>query len=636
MASGHLNNPGGLNLLHVYDAAQREFVRLVAGIRNSRKDAIAALIYDQYSFDLIIRIVPECKPKVIEIVAGIDDAEACIQHNSADVVIFVVHPTPSSMRRIASVIKDLRSSDRDFHIINVPRKTAMASLVLEEEKVDEDIRSNREWSVNMIPLDPDLITMHNPSVFRQYVVNKDQTAFKDISQAIMQLQRMYGIIPRIAYKGQAAKEVSDMLKRMAKEDPDPPHIAPEIESLILIDRQIDCVTPLCQQLTYEGLIDEFFGISLGSTMLPAALVPDSTPEQKMRRIILNSSIQIFNDLRGLHWLQVGPLLARRSKMLRQDVAEGRSSYDELSKLKQFASKLGHIKTEQRHLPIHANVAGELKKILTDDEFMQHYHTEHALLGITARDRLFKVRSLFSRGADAETAFIEDCIGRHENLPKVLRLLCIQSLVNGGLRQSTLDFFRREILQTYGFEHVVTLDNLTAAGLLTPYAQEKATFPHLSRSLSLIADVPEDDSQLEDYHFTYMGYAPLSIRVVEELAKPDKSGLRTMDEVLRLMPGPHNEWRQHLPQGLKPRGGDDAQQRLPVSVVCFIGGCTQAEIAALRFLSRRQGREYVVLTTDIITGNTFLHHLSERLTPSRALDAAFGRKPGDSGSSRRPR
>lgn len=118
-----------------------------------------------------------------------------------------------------------------------------------------------------------------------------------------------------------------------------------------------------------------------------------------------------------------------------------------------------------------------------------------------------------------------------------------------------------------------------------------------------------------------------------------------------MPGPHDEKRQHIPPGLKPRGifychyfsipphrlvctlenedylyyhtflhcsffrsinavyklsvhskprlynvcpyffigTDDEQQRPPITVVCYVGGITHAEIAALRFLSRRQGR-----------------------------------------------
>jgi hypothetical protein len=34
----------------------------------------------------------------------------------------------------------------------------------------------------------------------------------------------------------------------------------KIDSLIIIDRKVDMVTPLLTQLTYEGLIDELIGI----------------------------------------------------------------------------------------------------------------------------------------------------------------------------------------------------------------------------------------------------------------------------------------------------------------------------------------------------------------------------------------
>lgn len=34
----------------------------------------------------------------------------------------------------------------------------------------------------------------------------------------------------------------------------------KIDSLIVIDRRVDMITPLLTQLTYEGLIDELIGI----------------------------------------------------------------------------------------------------------------------------------------------------------------------------------------------------------------------------------------------------------------------------------------------------------------------------------------------------------------------------------------
>jgi hypothetical protein len=35
----------------------------------------------------------------------------------------------------------------------------------------------------------------------------------------------------------------------------------QIDSLIVLDRRVDMVTPLLTQLTYEGLIDELVGIT---------------------------------------------------------------------------------------------------------------------------------------------------------------------------------------------------------------------------------------------------------------------------------------------------------------------------------------------------------------------------------------
>ena len=48
--------------------------------------------------------------------------------------------------------------------------------------------------------------------------------------------------------------------------------------------------------------------------------------------------------------------------------------------------------------------------------------------------------------------------------KILRLMCLQSICCNGFGKK-YDEFRREILQTYGYEYVFTLDNLEKLGLL---------------------------------------------------------------------------------------------------------------------------------------------------------------------------
>ena len=44
------------------------------------------------------------------------------------------------------------------------------------------------------------------------------------------------------------------------------------------------------------------------------------------------------------------------------------------------------------------------------------------------------------------SYIEDCIAQKHPLIKVLRLVCLQSVCNSGLKQKVLDYYKREILQ----------------------------------------------------------------------------------------------------------------------------------------------------------------------------------------------
>lgn len=69
--------------------------------------------------------------------------------------------------------------------------------------------------------------------------------------------------------------------------------------------------------------------------------------------------------------------------------------------------------------------------------------------------------------------------------QVLRLICIQSVCNDGLKPKVMDFYRREIIQVYGFQHMVTLHNLEQAGMLKPHGAR--TYQVIRKSLKLIVE-----------------------------------------------------------------------------------------------------------------------------------------------------
>jgi hypothetical protein len=207
--------------------------------------------------------------------------------------------------------------------------------------------------------------------------------------------------------------------------------------------------------------------------------------------------------------------------------------------------------------------------------------------------------------DQALEYIEDCINCQVSLIKVLRLLTLQCLTNNGLKSKAFDFFRREILQTYGNEYLFTLINMERLGLI--YKQDNHfNYPSLCKSLRLL-DKECNIREPTDLHYVYSGYAPLSVRLVQHAAKPN--GWRLIDESLRGLQafGPTFEVQQEIPAGTRQCmnnlctsvfffqncsliffllilvAADSAPaSRSKVTLVYFIGGVTYAEISALRF------------------------------------------------------
>lgn len=135
--------------------------------------------------------------------------------------------------------------------------------------------------------------------------------------------------------------------------------------------------------------------------------------------------------------------------------------------------------------------------------------------------------------DKPNSYIEDLIAQQEPIIKVLRLLCIQSITNSGLKQKLLDYYKREIVQTYGYEYLPFLLNLEKVGLLK-VQQSLRQYAVLRKALRLTV---EDESEItpKDISYVHSIYAPLSIRLAEQLVQP--GGWQGLSDILGLLPGP---------------------------------------------------------------------------------------------------
>jgi len=296
----------------------------------------------------------------------------------------------------------------------------------------------------------------------------------------------------------------------------------------------------------------------------------------------------------------------------------------------FMRKFKNANKEHTLLQIHVNLAEKISQFTKTKQFDRRLEIEQWLLdGIN--------------GQQCED-YLEEIIAKQEPFLKVARLLCLLSLTQ-GIRDKKYQYLKREMIQTYGYEHMFTLDNLESLGLFNKQVK-KTNWPAIKKALRLFT--PKDkipNSELAtptDINFTFDGYAPLSVRLVEVASKPS---WKRLDEVMNLLPGKTFEAKQDLPQSvldrrafqpqatdIKPETADEKKGnptgagaaaaavsnlptvKKPLTLVYFIGGITFAEIAALRHLSEREnhGRDYLIATTKLINGSTILKSVQETI------------------------
>nr|XP_014339614.1 PREDICTED: vacuolar protein sorting-associated protein 33A [Latimeria chalumnae] len=493
-------------------------------------------------------------------------------------IIFLVRPRLELMDIIAQNVlsEDKHRSRRDFHILFVPRRSLLCEQRLKEQGVLGSFHHREEYSLDLIPFDGDLLSMEAETAFRECYLENDQTSLYHAAKGLMTLQALYGSIPQIFGKGESARHVANMMLRMKREftgcqNP----ILPVFDTLLLLDRNVDLLTPLATQLTYEGLIDEIYGIQNMFRILHT-LYQNLTPLGTMCKI------------RQLCFLDV-PSNVKTVPLSFQE----RHNAKTVGEIKQFVSQLPHMQAARSSLANHTSIAELIKDITTSDEFFDNLTVEQEFMSGIETDKV--------------SVYTEESITKKDPLIKILRLVCLQSVCNNGLKQKVLDYYKREILQTYGYEHILTLNNLEKSGLLKLQSSSRNNYPTIRKTLRLwMDDVNEQNPN--DISYVYSGYAPLSVRLAQLLARP---GWRSIEEVLKMLPGPHFEERQQLPSGLlkKRQQGENR-----VTLVFFLGGVTYAEIAALRFLSQMEdgGTEYIIATTKLMNGTSWIKSLMDRL------------------------
>lgn len=519
-----------------------------------------------------------------------------MQQTGADHIIYVIRPKHSIVKKVTENIRReeggnrSRESKKKFHLLFMPRGSLICERRLADLGILGDLSSVTEIPV-LYALDNDLVSLELPSSFYECYVELDYSSLFNVAAAIMKMQVLFGFVPKVHGLGKTARQVADLIQRMRHELGGPsPKIRQRLDSILLLDRSADLITPLVTQRTYEGLIDELFGISHNSVKLPSdkfSQMNDSPTEQvqpspgEVKSFPLSSAEELYAEIRDKHFKDIGPYLSQKSKML-SSVKMETNQAKSVQELKQIVDKLPRFQVMKKSLSDHLAIGEMIKQVTETESFLERVDTESDFLNFIETDQRHPV--------------IEDMISKSEDVNLVLRLICLQSQTNSGMKKQVLEFYKREVIQTYGYEHVMSLRNLEKVALLKTSSASSILTPSqkgynvVRKTLKLTSERCKTEQTPTDTHHVYNGYAPLSVKLAEFLIHP---GWRAITEVFRFLPEPCFEEDQDVHPTVGRRSSTlyspDSHDPKTVLIV-FLGGITFAEISALRFLSKKKPRK----------------------------------------------
>ena len=379
-----------------------------------------------------------------------------------------------------------------------------------------------------------------------------------------------------------------------EDDPTNPSVNPNecIDSVVLIDRRTDLWSLLCSQFTYESLIDEKFGIEncrvkANKNGDPMTLTSGSDP--------------LFAEVRDVPVSQIGQLLSQKANYISECYKE-KDSLKSISEIKDFMEKFKVIQAEHASLSSHVSLATECSDWARSPEHTYMLKVEDQIMSMSK-----PVSKIFWK--------IEKLIRRNVELYKVLRLLCLTSLVYGGkaITSGGVDKLLKSLVSRFGPTVIKTLVRLEQAGLISYHnpgaasagvvseimggvGASKSKWPKIREEFRLIVEANNENidpgNALAE---AYSGYVPLSVRLIQLL----NASWKTCADKLALLRGPAIEIVQECP--IATAGGTATGHSVYVAVI-FIGGVTYGEVAALRKLSQLEGgkRKFVVITTNVVS------------------------------------
>ena len=467
------------------------------------------------------------------------------------------------------------------------------------------------FNIDLFPIDNDLLSLEKVNCFREIYIEKDLTSISELANAFVKLESCFGKVQHSYIKGDNAKIFESLVRE--KESENNIKSANDILGMIVLDRNVDFLTTLIENYTYEGLVDDFFGININSIKIKESFIKDLSKNRKSSRGDIKENLVTYNlasfennfysRIACMHYLDAYNYITKinnyYSDYAQSDKSKKNQTTEEFVK---FTNELNiFIKEIKEPLFANKNIINFIIDNLKNSEDIEYINNAEILLTGTLPPKLH--------------LYYEDYISDKKDLHQLLKLMAIECLTQGGIKD--YNNIKRDILNIYGYQNIFLFRDLEHLGWLKDKKIMKNLmdneYDQVLEKLELTQG-KDNSKQVKDCSYLMRGFCPISLKLIE---KAVEGKWNKIQEIIKKMPGevsfPLNESEISKPS-----------KELNTIFLVFIGGVTYTEIEGVRFLNRKFKEEFdkskskkptrlqlIIVTTGIISSKKIFNNLGKK-------------------------
>ena len=464
------------------------------------------------------------------------------------------------------------------------------------------------FNIDLLPIDNNLLSLKKKNCFREIYIDKNLTSISELANAFVKLESCFGKVKHRYMKGDNSKIFDDLVREKEKEND--LKTSDEILGMIVLDRSVDFLTTVTTNYTFEGLIDDYFGINFGTIKIKESFIKDdskqirNTNTDNMITYSLTSFGNPFYSRVGcMHYLDakqyLNDLYNYYQNMAVEDKSRGKSSLQDIAKITNEINK--YMFEFKEPISVSKKILYQIINSNNEAEYLQYIRNEQLLL---CGD--------FPRNLHL---YYEDYICDKKDLNKILKLMVIENITQGGIQD--YNSIKRDILNIYGYQNIFLFRDLEHLGWLKEktYIKNLIELNHgqLCEKLELVKSSNFTEKKIEDCSYAMGGFCPISLKLIE---KAVEGKWNKIQDILKKMRGEVN-FPMDESEIVKPK------KEVNTIFIVFIGGVTYTEIAGIRYLNRKFKEAYdkssskkptrkqlIIITTGILNSKKLFLNLGK--------------------------